>query len=73
MKATKKPCEKCGSQNLKTHLTSYPLKIEDKQLNVERVSVRECMDCHHLHPTLAGDKKIMRSMSAFIMLFLGDD
>jgi hypothetical protein len=76
MKSAKKsgaPCKKCGSQNLTTHLTTYPLKIEDRQLNVERVSVRECMDCHYLEPTLQGDKKIMRAMSAFMMLFLGDD
>ena len=71
MKA-KELCEKCGSQALKARLTTYPIKIEAKQLNVKRVSVKQCLDCHHLMPTLAGHKKIMRSMGAFMTLFLED-
>lgn len=68
----KKTCEKCESKNLKSHLTTYPLKVENKQLNVERVPVKECLDCHHLMPTLAGHKKVMRSMMAFMTLLLQD-
>lgn len=72
-KKSVKLCEKCGSQNLKTCLRTYPLQIEAKQLNVERVSVKECMDCYHLEPTIAGEKKILRCMGTFMMLFFRDD
>lgn len=75
--ATKKlvrTCEKCGSKNLKTHLTTYPVKTGAKQLNVGRVSVRECMDCNTLTPTKAGQEKIARCTMGFMSLpFLGDD
>ena len=73
MKTNQKPsklCVKCNSQNLKTHLTTYPAMAGDKQLNVARVSVKECMDCHHLSPTKAGKEKIERAQMAFMSLFL---
>lgn len=77
MKSTKKPgktCDECGSQNLKTHLTTYPVKVGTKQLNVGRVSVKECMDCNTLTPTKAGQEKIARCTMSFMSLpFLGDD
>jgi hypothetical protein len=66
-----KICEQCGSQNLKTHLTTYPIKMDTRQLNVGRVSVKECLDCHHLKPTKAGQEKIERCMMNF-MIFLGE-
>jgi hypothetical protein len=69
MKKTNKICEQCSSQNLKTHVIEYPLKIGDKQLNIGRVSVRECMDCHHFKPTTAGQAKINRTMMTFMSLF----
>lgn len=68
-KTTDKLCEKCASQNIKTHLTEYPLKIGEKQINIGRVSVQECMDCHHLKPTKAGQEKIGRAMMGFMSLF----
>jgi len=69
IKNTGKICEKCGSQNMKTHQTTYPLKLGPKQLNVERVSVKECMDCHTLKPTKAGEEKIARCAMTFMSLF----
>lgn len=71
MKAKKpvKSCEKCGGQNLKTHLATVPMNVGIKQLNVERVSVKECMDCNALMPTKAGQEKIDRCMMSFMLLF----
>ena len=68
-KTTNELCEKCTSQNIKTHLTEYPLKIGKKQMNIGQVSVQECMDCHHLEPTKAGQEKISRAMMGFMSLF----
>jgi YgiT-type zinc finger domain-containing protein len=59
---TKKLCEECGGKNTKTYLTTYPLKIGEKQVNVARVSVRECKDCNAIKPTQAGQEKIGRCM-----------
>ena len=77
MKVTQKPgktCEKCGSQNFKTHLATYPVKLETKQINIGRVSVKECMDCNALTPTKAGQEKITRCMMTMAcMSLLGDD
>jgi hypothetical protein len=66
-----KSCKECGGKNVKTHLTTYPLKIDKKQINVGRVSVRECMDCHVLIPTKAGLEKLGRCMMTF-MSILGE-
>ncbi len=67
-KIPRKICETCGSENLKTHQTTYPVKLGSKQLNIGRVSVRECMDCHSLRPTKAGQEKIARCSIAFMSL-----
>ena len=40
----------------------------EKQLAVQRVWVRECLDCNAMKPTKAGQEKIARGMSAFMML-----
>lgn len=66
-KKSGKLCESCGGQNTKTHLATYPVKMDKRELNVERVSVRECMDCHAIHPTQAGQSKIQRCMMTFMM------
>ena len=74
MKATKKhreTCEKCGSQNLKASRTMYPVHIGGKQLNIERVSVKECIDCHSIKPTKAGQEKIERCSMTFMFLLDG--
>jgi len=70
IKKSRKLCETCGGENTKTHLTIYPLKIGEKQINVGRVSVRECMDCHAMTPTEAGKEKLGRCIITF-MSFLG--
>lgn len=65
----KKTCSECNGQNIKTHLSTYPVKIGAKQLNINRVSVRECMDCHIMLPTKAGQEKIARcTMSCMFLL-----
>lgn len=71
MKATKKSaktCEACGGENTKTHLATYPVKMGEKQINVERVSVRKCEDCHAIKPTKAGQEKIGRCMMSMMTL-----
>ncbi len=68
IKISKKTCEACHGENTKTHLTTYPLKMGEKQLNVGRVSVRECLDCHLIKPTAAGQEKIERCMITFMSL-----
>jgi YgiT-type zinc finger domain-containing protein len=67
-KGIKKSCNECGSQNLKTRQTVYPIEIGTRQLNVNRVYVRECMDCHATTPTPTGQEKISRAIMAFMML-----
>lgn len=68
IKKLEKLCESCGGKNTKTHLTTYPIKMGEKQINVGRVSVRECMDCHTMKPTKAGQEKIGRCMMTFMLL-----
>jgi hypothetical protein len=65
---SKKSCEKCGGQNIKTHLVTYPVKVGEKQINIGRVSVKECMNCHVLEPTKAGQEKIGRCMMTFMSM-----
>jgi len=65
---SKKKCEACGSNDIKTHMATFPVKLGPKQLNVGRVSVRECMDCHAMTPTKAGQEKIARCTMSFMML-----
>ncbi len=41
MKSTKKPkqsCEQCESQNLKSRITTYPMAMGQKQIQVGRVT-----------------------------------
>ncbi len=52
-KKSGKSCEACGGQNTKTHLATYPVKMDERELNVERVSVRECIDCHAINQSNA--------------------
>jgi YgiT-type zinc finger domain-containing protein len=68
-KNSKKLCETCGGRNTKTYLTTFPIKVGEKQVNVGRVSVRECTDCHAIKPTEAGQEKIGRCMMSFMSLF----
>lgn len=68
IKKSKKLCEQCGSQNIKACRITYPVHIGKKQLNIERVSVKECMDCHAIKPTIAGEEKIARGTWMFMSL-----
>jgi YgiT-type zinc finger domain-containing protein len=58
----KRSCEKCGSQNLKATRVTYPVNLAEKQINIGRVSVRQCQDCSAIMPTDAGKEKIARNM-----------
>lgn len=40
----------------------------EQQINVQRVWAKECIDCHSIRPTLAGQQKVNRILSAFMML-----
>jgi hypothetical protein len=68
----KKPekCEHCGGENLKSHPTTYPVVMGEKQVNIGRVWVRQCLDCNTMKPTKAGQQKINRNMLAFMELML---
>ena len=62
----KRSCEKCDSQNLKATRVTYPVNMEGKQIDIGRVSVRQCLDCLAIMPTEAGKEKIKRCM---LMMF----
>jgi NAD-dependent SIR2 family protein deacetylase len=68
-KKSKQVCEQCGSQNIKSRITTYPMKMGEKQVNIGRVAVKECLDCDYLMPTIAGKEKIGRCLGTFIHLF----
>lgn len=68
-KKTVKSCEKCGSQNVKTHPTTYPVHTPERQIDIGRVWVKECFDCGVLIPTKAGQEKIERNVWALMSLF----
>ena len=66
-------CEKCNGDHLKARRTTYSVKIAGKTINIQRVSVKECLECHYLHPTKAGKEKIERCMMTVMSLFEKDD
>ncbi|TDA25605.1 MAG: hypothetical protein DSO00_08505 [Archaeoglobi archaeon] len=49
--------------------TTFPLELNGKLINVGRVSVRECQQCHHLHPTEKGFEKLSRCLSVVASSF----
>ena len=61
-------CEKCGRNNLKNSRTVFPVIVAGRQMNIGRVSVRECIDCYSITPTKAGLEKIERCTSVFMDL-----
>ena len=69
-KKSGKSCESCGGQNLKSHLTIWPVDLGEKKLTIGRVWVRECLDCNVIEPTKAGQEKIARGMMAFMELMI---
>ena len=69
IKKTKKSCcAACNGENTKTYLMTYPVKLGKKQLDVGRVSVRECLDCGVIKPTQAGQAKVERSAAMFMSI-----
>jgi len=73
IKKSQKLCGACGGKNTKTYLTTFPVTIREKQLNIGRVSVRECLDCGALKPTRAGQEKIERNVVVFMSLLNDND
>ena len=67
-KKSDKSCEHCGGQNIKSHSTTYPVILGEKQLNIGRVWVKECLDCNSMKPTKAGQEKIDRNTLVFMQL-----
>ena len=67
----KQLCERCGSQNLKARIVTYPVQMGEKQINIGRVSVRECLDCNALMPTEKGKEKVGRNMMLMMGLMSG--
>lgn len=68
-KKSGKICLDCGSQNIKCKQTQYPIKFGEKTIAVQRVSVRECLDCQTIKPTQAGEEKIGRCLMTFMSSF----
>ena len=65
-------CPQCQGTTFTRKTTTYPIRIPDgRQLNVGRVAVHECANCHHLIPTKAGSEKYSRAMVAMAQLFFG--
>jgi hypothetical protein len=62
-------CEDCSSQNLKSRVTTYPLQLGPRRVDVGRVAVKECLDCHHLMPTAAGKEKLNRCLGTLFHMF----
>jgi YgiT-type zinc finger domain-containing protein len=63
--AQKRICPNCGKGEFKRRSTTYPLQLQERQMNVGRVSVNQCSGCGYLIPTAAGQEKLLRSLSAF--------
>jgi hypothetical protein len=61
-------CATCGGNSFKNRITTYPIQLGEKQLNIGRVAVKECLACHHLMPTQRGQDKIARCLATFASL-----
>jgi YgiT-type zinc finger domain-containing protein len=65
-------CPLCQGTTFKKKITTYPLRTFDgRQINIGRVAVQECDNCHHLIPTKAGSEKISRCMATMTQLLFG--
>jgi YgiT-type zinc finger domain-containing protein len=66
-------CPLCQGTTLTRKITTYPMRTFDgRQINIGRVAVQECDNCHHLIPTKAGSEKVNRCMATMAQLFFGD-
>ncbi|MBF0209021.1 MAG: hypothetical protein HQK53_19345 [Oligoflexia bacterium] len=61
-------CEKCAGEKYKSKFASVPVNVANRTLVVNRVAVKECLNCHNLHPTSAGEAKINRCLGSFALL-----
>ena len=68
-KTTRFECEKCAAQVYQSRITTYPLFLPGRQINIGRVAVKECAACHHLMPTPAGRAKIKRCFGNVLAMF----
>jgi YgiT-type zinc finger domain-containing protein len=65
-------CPLCKATTFKRKMTPYPVQTADgRQINIGRVAVQECENCHHLIPTKSGYEKINRCLETMALLFLG--
>ena len=62
-------CEICRAQVYKSRVTTYPVSMPGRQINIARVAVRECAACYHLMPTSAGAAKIKRCFGNVVAMF----
>lgn len=67
-KKIKLSCEKCKGTSFKNLITTYPLNLLNKQIVVQRVSVKKCRDCQTLFPTQKGKEKLDRCLQAYIIM-----
>ena len=68
LKRKKLFCEKCGGTSFKSLIATYPLDLMDRQIMVQRVSVKKCLDCGTLLPTQKGKEKLARCLDAYLSL-----
>lgn len=69
MKNLKFVCEHCGSEEYERRTTTYPVFIQNRQIDVGRVAVRVCADCQHMFPTKAGQEKINRCIGNMLEFY----
>lgn len=63
-------CEKCKTSKYKNKITTFPIFLPGKQINVQKVSVRECLKCGFQIPTEKGYEKLERCTNAFAFMML---
>ena len=69
MKRTTFVCQKCGSKIYKNRVTTYPVFLPGRQINIGRVAVKECAECFSLVPTPKGVEKIERCLGNMVGIF----
>ncbi len=70
MNKKKFKCENCNSSEYKNKITTFPITFPGKQINVQKVAVRECIKCGIITPTEKGNQKLRQCSEAFISIML---
>lgn len=71
-------CAKCAGNDLQRRITTYPVRLTeprnlaDKEIQVGRVALYECLSCGYLMPTPAGQAKIDRCVARVIEFLLAN-